>query len=191
MQGKIETRVGIFVLVAIGIFIYMGFQIDAFRFNKGSYNSYTMFFKDISGLTRKAEVRIAGVKVGWVESRELIADESQAEVQIMVRKEYTIYQDAHAIIRQEGLLGPKYLELVPGNPLLPCIQAGGTLGEPNVAPVSMDELLQKFKTIAANVESVTDSLKETMGGVQGQDRLERCLITLVIHQTSLHQYQIF
>ena len=30
LQGKIETRVGIFVLVALAIFGYMGFKIGAF-----------------------------------------------------------------------------------------------------------------------------------------------------------------
>lgn len=173
MQGNIETRVGIFVLIAIAIFVYMGFQIDAFRFDKDNYAPYCVYFHDISGLSRKAEVKIAGVKVGWVDKITLISDhEMQAQAVIMVRKEFNLYEDAHAIIRQEGLLGPKYLELATGDPLLPCIEPGGTLGKPSTSPVSVDELLQKFKVIAANVESVTDSLRETIGGAHGQDKLQ-------------------
>ena len=45
----------------------MGFSIGVFRFDRGNYYAYTIGFNDISGLVRKAEVKIAGVKVGWVE----------------------------------------------------------------------------------------------------------------------------
>lgn len=173
MQGKIETRVGIFVLVAIGIFVYMGFQIGAFRFDRSCYAPYTMFFKDISGLSRKAEVKIAGVKVGWVEEIKLIPDDRlQAEAVVMVLKEFKLYEDAHAIIRQDGLLGPKYLELVPGSPLLSTLPEGAVLGKPNIAPVDIDELLHTFKKIANNVESVSTSLRNTLGGAQGEQQLE-------------------
>ncbi len=170
---KLETRVGIFVLAAIGVFVYMGFQIGAFRFDKYKYAEYTMYFKDVSGLARKGEVKIAGVKVGWVESIGSAAnDEMHVEVKVMVLREYKLYSNAHGIVRQEGLLGPKYLEICVGDPLLPTLGEGGTLGEPGVAPVSMDELLHKFKTIAQNVEEVTDSVKNALGGDTGAEQLK-------------------
>jgi ABC-type transporter Mla subunit MlaD len=50
------------VLGALGIFIYMGFSIGVFRFDRGNYYAYVIGFNDISGLVRKAEVKIAGVK---------------------------------------------------------------------------------------------------------------------------------
>ncbi len=176
LQSKIETQVGIFVLVALGIFMYMGFQIGAFRFDRSKYSMYTMYFKDISGLSRKAEVKIAGVKVGWIEKILLHADGTlEAEADVMVLKDFTLHENAYGIIRQEGLLGPKYLEIVVGDPLLPKIEQGGVLGEPGVAPVNMDELLQKFKKIATNVESVTESLSKAIGGVHGEEQLQATL----------------
>ncbi len=173
MQGRLETRVGLFVLCAIGIFVYMGFQVGAFRFDTGNYNTYIMYFKDISGLSRKAEVKIAGVKVGWVEKIQLIPnDEVQAEAKVMVLKDYKLYDDSYAVVRQDGLLGPKYLEIVPGDPLLRQLHDGQELGKPSVEPVSIDDLLHKVKTIASNVETVTDSLKDSIGGVQGREQLQ-------------------
>ena len=113
MQGKIETQVGIFVLVALGIFAYMGFHVGAFRFDRANYYNYSMTFNDISGVSRKAEVKIAGVKVGWVESIDLLKNGTvQAQVNVMVLKDYNLYSDSYGVVRQEGLLGPKYLEIV-------------------------------------------------------------------------------
>jgi phospholipid/cholesterol/gamma-HCH transport system substrate-binding protein len=174
LQGsRLETRVGLFVLAALGIFIYMGFQIGAFRFDKNRYNPYIMYFKDISGLARKGEVKIAGVKVGWVDEIKLVPErDMRVQARVMILKDYALYDDAYAIVRQDGMLGPKYLEIVPGDPLLRPIERGGTLGKPSVEPVSVDELLHKFKAIATNVETITDSLRDTMGGAQGHDQLQ-------------------
>lgn len=174
MQGKIETKVGIFVLAALGVLAYMGFHIGAFRFDRSHYNKYVMFFKDISGLSRKAEVKIAGVKVGWVEAIELVEsdDKTTARAEVMIHNKYKLYNDAYAIVRQEGLLGPKYLEIVIGDPLLPQLKSGDALSKPNVEPVSTDDLLHSFKRIAANVEQVTDSLRSALGDSNGGDTLK-------------------
>lgn len=174
MQGKTETVVGIFVLAAIGVFIYMGFQIGAFRFDKNKYNLYSITFKDVTGLSRKADVKIAGVKVGWVEDIKLHTDGTvSAQAQVMVLKEYALYSDAYALVRQQGLLGPNYLEIITGDPLLRKLSDNEALGKPSVSPVSMDEILQQFKKIASNVEDVTESFKAAMGGSEGKEQISK------------------
>ncbi len=172
MQGANETRVGIFVLIALLILAYMGFHIGAFRFDRGNYSKYTVYFKDISGLSRKAEVKIAGVKVGWVETINLVDGETMAaEADIYVLKQYELHEDSHAMVRQEGLLGPKYLELVPGDPMLPTIAPGSHLGKPSIHPVLIDDLMHQVKKIASNVESVTNSMRAAVGGEEGKEEL--------------------
>ncbi len=164
MQIKAETSVGLFIIVALGIFFYMTFNIGVFRFDRSDYDPYTVYFQDVSGLQKKADVKIAGVKVGWVEQIELLQDgDLQAKANIMVSKRYHLYRDAHAVVRQEGLLGSKYLEVVPGDPMLPSLGSGQALGKPAKPPVQIDELLQKFKVIASNVEDVSGSLKDALG----------------------------
>lgn len=175
MQGKIETKVGIFVLAALSILLYMGFKIGALRLNKSSFASYTMYFKDTSGLSKKAEVQIAGVKVGWVENVALASSDSgkvRAETTIMINKKYKLYNNAFAKVRQDGLLGPKYIEIVPGDSSLTTLPHGGTLKEPTVSPVSVDELMSQFQKIATHVEDITESFKDSVGGVQGKEQLK-------------------
>ncbi len=161
-QGNTETRVGIFVLLALCAFLYMGFHIDAFRFNTGKYVNYILHFQDISGLARKGDVKIAGVKVGWVERITLRANDTIAQTDIMILKDYHLYQNAHAVVRQDGLIGPHFIEIIPGDSLLPSLSPGDILEKPSVPPVSLDELMHQFKKIASNVEQVTDSLKEVL-----------------------------
>jgi phospholipid/cholesterol/gamma-HCH transport system substrate-binding protein len=139
-------------------------------------NTYSVYFNDISGLSKKSDVKIAGVKVGWVDSVDLINDGQQVKATLMLDKKYTLFSDAHAVVRQEGLLGSKYLELNPGDPLLPVLPSGSMLTRPSSGPVVVDELMRQFKGIAANIESVTDSMRGAMGGAAGEEKL-KLLIT--------------
>lgn len=173
MQGKIETRVGIFVLIALAVFGYMGFKIGAFRFDRSQYVQYILYFNDISGLSRKAAVKIAGVKVGWVEEVKLLPGaETKAEAIAMVSVDYFLYQNAHATVRQDGLLGPKYVDIVPGDPLLRQLQAGEALQKSGVESVDLDDLFREFKEIAGNVKQVSESFKEALSGPEGKDQLK-------------------
>jgi phospholipid/cholesterol/gamma-HCH transport system substrate-binding protein len=172
LQIKTETIVGLFILGALGIFFYMTFFLGVFRFDRYQYDSYTVYFKDVSGLEKKADVKIAGVKVGWVERIELVSDDPyQAKAYIMVYRNYVLHTDAHAIVRQDGLLGTKYLELLPGDSLLPALAPNQTLRPPGKPPASIDEILHKVEAIAQDVEDVTDSLQASFGGMRGREQL--------------------
>lgn len=183
MQGKIETRVGIFVLIALAVFGYMGFKIGAFRFDRAQYTRYILYFHDISGLSRKAAVKISGVKVGWVEEITLLSGvdskrEAKAEAVVMVSAEYPLYQNACALVRQDGLLGPKYVDLAPGDSLLQRLNEGDALQKSNVDPVDLDDLFREVKVIAGNVREVTESLKDALAGPQGTDQIKSFITNL-------------
>jgi phospholipid/cholesterol/gamma-HCH transport system substrate-binding protein len=150
----------------------MSLQVGAFRFDTFQYNQYTVYFDDVSGLNTKAEVDIAGVKVGWVEDVELVHNGQQVLAKIMVHKNYRLHADAYGVIRQDGLLGTKFLEIHPGDARLPTVKSGGILMKPSTGPVAIDEMLQGFQSIAENVEEVTKSLKTVFGGDQGVQRLD-------------------
>jgi phospholipid/cholesterol/gamma-HCH transport system substrate-binding protein len=173
LQGKIETYVGLFVIAAFGIFFYMGFRIGAFRFDRGDYNTYVMYFSDISGLSRKADVKIAGVKVGWVEAVALVEGKTlRAKAEVMVDKHYVLYDDAYPIVRQDGLLGPKFIELIPGDPLLRKVTSGDTLLQPSVDAVNIDKILHQVKDITQNVSDVSESLQGSFGTPEGKEQLK-------------------
>lgn len=172
MRIKTETSVGLFILVAIGIFLYMSFQIGVIRFDTAKYNRYTVYFKDVSGLNKKADVQISGVKVGWVDKVELVNNGQQVKADVMILNSYILHSDAYGIVRQDGLLGTKYVELSTGDPHMPTLGPDGILMKASKDPVSIDQLLIQIQTIAKNIEEVSLSVKEALGGESGVKRLE-------------------
>lgn len=160
LKNKVELIVGLFVLMALAVLAYMSFKIGAFRFDRIKYNTYSITFQDVSGLSRKANVKIAGVTVGWVEDLEL-TDNGQAIATIMIHSNYIMHTDAYAIVRQDGLLGSKYLEIISGNPLLPKLQAGKNLKNAPVQQASIDEILQQVQSITRHIEAITATLEHS------------------------------
>jgi phospholipid/cholesterol/gamma-HCH transport system substrate-binding protein len=161
---RVETTVGLFVLAAIGIFFYMSFHIGVFRLDRAHYAPYTIYFADISGLYNKADVKISGVKVGWVDSVSLSGDSRQVRADLMVRREQVLHTDAYGVVRQDGLLGTKFLELTPGDSLLPRLQPGSVIAQPANPPPSIDQIMQQVRDIAAHIGDITAAVKEAVGG---------------------------
>lgn len=175
MQINTETKVGIFVVAALAVFMFMILGIGAFRFNSSGYVAYNIEFDDVAGLSRKAEVKIAGVKVGWIQDLILIQPYHKARATIMVNEKYRLYDNAYAIVRQEGLIGTKYLEVIPGDPLLPSLVPGSSLSKSGRESVSMDELLFKFSNIATHVEQITDNLRDSFNRSDSGNELKTML----------------
>lgn len=177
MHGKIETRVGMLVLAAITLFVYMGFQLGAFRLNQNNYSTYTVSCADVSGITPKSGVKIAGVKVGWVSDVQL-SGACGVCLTLMIKNDYHLYQDACALIRQEGFLGPKHIDIIPGNPSLPRLVSGALLGQPCSAPVCVDQVIDNCNRIAVNMQQITESFKDVLAGQQGAAQLGAIMTNL-------------
>ena len=172
-----ETRVGIFILVAIGVFLYLSLNIRAFRFDKNQYYTYKAYFDDTGGLTTKSSVKIAGVDVGWVDTINLL-DNGKAEIVMRVSRDNKLAKNAFAMIHQDGLIGAKTLEIDPGSPATGYILPGGTLSMPGKTPASVGELLDQFRDIAATIQDITSSLKSVFSSRQGEDNLKIALTSI-------------
>ncbi len=161
MYFKTETFVGTFILLALGLFTWMSFQLGSVRLNLARYTTYTVAFKDVANLLAKADIKISGVKVGWVESVFLDPEDMRVKVTVKVLKDYKIYQDASAFIRQEGLLGVKYLEIIPGTADSLRIPPHGVMSYQESSPAAIDEIFASVTTLAKQIERLGTSLEES------------------------------
>ena len=153
------AKVGAFFLVVLAIVALFIWKIEDLRVGRGPSRHVTVQFKDVAGLNEKTAVRVAGVRV-----------EGKALVDIDLDRDVALRQGASASIESLGLLGEKYVELVPGpfgaQPLPDnAVIVGGI-------PVSFDEITKLARDIGTDVKEITQSLKESIGGPGGEERLE-------------------
>ena len=89
-------------------------------------------------------MRISGVKVGKVKTKELDRAATRTEVVLEIEPRYApLPADTRAILRQKTLLGETYVELTPGTRAAATIDDGGTLARGQVADtVELDEIFR-------------------------------------------------
>ena len=165
--GRILTMV-IFTLSCFGLllFLWLSFggpiplQPEGYRFR--------VAFPEAATLAEEADVRIAGVNVGKVKTKELDAGAARTIVELELEDEYApVPEDTRAILRQKTLLGETYVELTPGDPATGMLAEGGRLDDSSVEEtVELDEILRIFspRTKEAFRAWVDESAKSIDGG---------------------------
>ena len=111
-RNYVETLLGAAVLaVALGFLAWAYGRSDA-----GDPGGYTLRakFDRVDGLEIGGDVRISGIKVGRILAQGLDPQPFRAEVTFSVRNGIELPSDSSAAIVSSGLLGGKYLAVVPG-----------------------------------------------------------------------------
>lgn len=101
----------VFVLVTSLATVVLGLSIA--NTDVGDTVSYRARFTDATGLMEGDSVRIAGVKVGQVESVK-VADRRLAEVRFAVKKGRTLPASVTASIKYLNMVGQRYVDLDQG-----------------------------------------------------------------------------
>jgi phospholipid/cholesterol/gamma-HCH transport system substrate-binding protein len=164
MKLNAETKVGIIVFVGIMILTYMSFQVGEFRVSKKSGKSINLIFDSVAGLSKDASVQVAGVEVGKVYDIRL--KNGKALVNVRIYADIDIDRASKAYIRSVGLLGDKYIDIILGHSGV-YLADGDTLVSP---PESEDigKLVGKLSSIADDFKEVSSSLRNSLGGKEGE-----------------------
>ncbi len=112
-QDYLESLTGIFILIIAGLFIFFMYQKSGYEvFVEGI--PYRAQFDRVDGLKKGSQVKIAGVIVGEVASISMEPKTYMARVVFHIKKDIYLPDDSSAEITSDGLMGEKYLSVVPG-----------------------------------------------------------------------------
>ena len=162
------ARIGLFMLmglIILGVFIVKIEDIPVG--DRGDRLMVTARFSSVAGLDRKAAVRIAGVRVGKVE--DIFLEGSEAVLTLSLDSQVQLHEGAVAQITSLGMLGDKYIEIVPGDFRLPLLPPGSELG--GAVTPSFDDVMRVATEIGADVKEVTEALRGSIGGTQGEEAI--------------------
>ena len=139
----------------------------------GSTTSYRARFSDVTGLVVGDSVRIAGVKVGQVESIR-IADRRVAEVGFGVRKGRELPASVTASVKYLNMVGQRYIDLDQGaGPVGRTFTAGSTIPLSRTTPaLDLTELFNGFQPLfeglsPPDVNQLAGSIVQVLQGEGG------------------------
>ncbi len=139
----VEILVGLFLVVGLLAGIGLAVSVSGISgANGGSYKVYA-HFENIGGLTKKAEVTLAGVQIGTVSNIRLDPQmlDAEVEMQIFADVDY-LSVDSSVQILTSGLLGGKYIGLSVGAEEEVLVE--GSVIEDSQSALVLEELIGKF-----------------------------------------------
>lgn len=163
MKGvSIEFKVGLFVIVAIVALSIMVFQIGGINIFNRDIQKINVIFDFVNGVSKDAPVHVAGVSVGGVKDVTIFYDtdkkKTKVQLHLVLKNSVKIPSDSVAYINTLGILGEKYIEIVPGEDRENFLRDGDFIIGNN--PVQLEKLTESLVDIVGD-QTVRDSLRES------------------------------
>jgi phospholipid/cholesterol/gamma-HCH transport system substrate-binding protein len=141
-ERKRDFYVGIFVIITLICTGYLFMTVGEFsQYFKDRYTVYG-YFSSVSGLKKGASVDLAGVKVGNVSSIGIDTAHLVAKVTLEIDSYIDISEDSIASIRTAGIIGEKFIEILPGGSDI--MLAHGDEIENTESALDIESLIRKF-----------------------------------------------
>jgi len=142
------VKIGIVSIAVLLMLMVMAFKADSLPLIGGG-TTYYANFSEAGGLKTGDEVRVAGVRVGKVNSIEL--DGNQVKVGFKIREKVNFGENSGAGVRVKTLLGDMFLELQPAGEGQ--MKAGATIPvDRTESPYDVVEAFEGLADTSANID---------------------------------------
>jgi phospholipid/cholesterol/gamma-HCH transport system substrate-binding protein len=162
-KTKLELKVGMFVFIGIVLLTAFVLSIGGFKTWSSGYE-VNFVFNFVNGVKIGAPVRFSGVDVGQVKDINFIIPKTQEKTKVSIlcwlKSNIRVPIDSTVWVNTLGLLGEKYIEIMPGKDYAKCLVANQELtGED---PMPMHEVTVLAKKIG-------DDLEQALGGIKNKE----------------------
>lgn len=175
-MGRFTTaaKVGFFaaVMVVAGLLIWR--FVNKTAGSRGGYTVYVLL-DDATGIAKYSQVKIAGIPVGNIDDVRL--EGARARIDIKMRPEVALFDDAAVSKQSASLLGEYFLGLAPGTAGKRQLEDGDQIKNV-IAAASTDDILKDVGDIAKKVKIVADALATTVGSEEGKGNVKDTLKNL-------------
>lgn len=192
MFERPELKVGALFVASFLLVGYMSMKVAKGSGVFAATETHDLIVDDASGIIANTAVKIAGVKVGVVESIKL--KNGKAVLTLSIQKGLGLSASSYAEFKTDGILGSKHIALHNGEPsdgalkpgeglktVASADSMGSVMSEVGKAAASMNELAQAIKEAALtgstetsigrimnNIERLTADLAEVSGSNKGR-----------------------
>ncbi len=172
-----ELRVGIMFITGLILLVLAFVTLQRWQQDRGTF-IFEIQFQKVQGLQRGAEVRVSGVKVGYV-SEILLHPEARNLVGLRVKiADYVvIYTRDIYTIGIGSLVGERFVEISPGSG-----DRGERVGQDSVvagtASADFDTVMTNANALVEDLQTTTSGLNSILGDPTTQANLRRSITNL-------------
>lgn len=150
------VKVGLFVTVCLVVLGYLILRVEDLSLFDGPERRIDVLFDSVVGLDDKAPVRVAGVRVGRVDGISL--EGQRAKVSLVLEEDVELGAGSSASIANAGILGDKYVELIPARAGAPPLPEGAMLE--GTTPLTFDDALGQIGELAQSFGAISGDLAD-------------------------------
>jgi phospholipid/cholesterol/gamma-HCH transport system substrate-binding protein len=155
-RSLLESAVGFAVLIVAGGFAWYAATISGSAFGAKGYEIVARFDR-VGGVSVGSDVRLSGVKVGSVAKIVLDPETYSVDLTLSLPNNIKIPSETVVQITSDGLLGSRYVSLVPGNDDR-MLKPGERIARTQ-APVDLMDLVSRFAFSTGSPSSSSDPPK--------------------------------
>jgi phospholipid/cholesterol/gamma-HCH transport system substrate-binding protein len=168
------AKVGLMTVALAGA-LYGGYRFVSRDTGTSSGYHVHAFLPDVTGIAPRSRVMTSGIQVGYIERLSL--EKGRARVDIKMRPEFPLFDDAAIGRRATSLIGESIIILAPGTEGRERIPNEGEIKRYIEEP-DIQALQAQVSEILKDVKAVTGTLKNTVGSDRGQQQLDKILDNL-------------
>jgi len=165
-KTKLELKVGIFVFIGLTILVIFVLSIGGIKTWSSGYR-INLNFNFINGVKIGAPVRFAGVDVGEVKKIDLqyLSEENRSNVrlEVWVKDVIRVPVDSTVWVNTLGLLGEKYVEIIPGKDYANPVNNNGSMK--GVDPLPIHEIFNRAESIMRSLDEGIIQIRNKEGSL--------------------------
>ncbi len=182
-----EFRVGIMAVVALAATVLMVFKFGELGNSWKSGTRVSVIMPDASGIFPQTPVQMSGIRIGQVESTQLIAEGRGVLVKVVIDPEFSFRTDSIAKASQ-SLLGDGSLQIVPGREGKPIQNGDKIAGRSTSDPMAvvarvedrLSSTLTSFESTGREWGRLANNLNRMLetSGPDGVNTIQRSAVAL-------------
>lgn len=169
-----EVRSGIFVVLALTVLAILVFSVGNFRQRLARTTVYASYVPDAKFLRPHDPVTYGGLRVGEIKSVEVSSERfGLVKVTLEVEQGLEVREDSTVVLKQDGMLGTKYMEITPGTPGARRMAAGTEIR--GIVPPAITDLAGALERPLAKIDRILEHLDAILGKPESQKNLADAL----------------
>lgn len=175
-RWTLEVKVGAFIVSGLVLLVVFVFAIGDLSTALQPGYRLRVLFDSANGITDGSPVQYAGVEVGKIQDVKIVySEQAGPQVQLLVRlpSNVTVRTDDEASISTFGLLGEKYLEIMPGPGQGSVLEPDGELiGKP---PVSTERVIERSNEVLTEFKQALQGINSLVGDPEARIYLKEAI----------------